>query len=160
MNRLWIVAALMFLALAGVAAYKVLPLLYPETVRVAPLDPDCDLRAGPCVGVLSGGGRISFGIKPATIPVVTPLEFEVNLEQISASGVEVDFQGIGMNMGFNRPKLAARGEGRFTGNGMIPVCISDAMEWEAKVLVYTDDGIVAAPFRFITVKPGAELPEK
>ena len=151
---------MLFLALAGVAAYKVLPLLDPVVVRIAALDPACDLRAGPCVGQLPNGNRITFSIKPETIPVVTPLEFEVQVVGFDAQAVEVDFQGIGMNMGFNRPKLAAQGAGRYTGSGMIPVCVRDAMEWEAKVLIHTDDGIVAAPFRFITVKPGVELPQK
>lgn len=159
MKKLLIVALLLFLAVAGVATYKVLPLLNPEVVKIADLDPQCDLRAGPCVGHLSDGSSISFGIKPESIPVVTPLEIEVQLERIEAHKVEVDFQGIGMNMGFNRPQLTAQSAARFTGSGMIPVCIRDAMEWEAKVLVYTDDGIVAAPFRFITVKPGVELPK-
>ena len=160
MNRLWVAAAILFLAAAGIAAYKVLPLQDPVVVRTAALDPACDLRTAPCTGKLTDGGRITFGIKPQTIPVITPLEFAVQLEGIDAHEVEVDLQGVGMNMGFNRPKLAARGGGEYAGNGMIPVCIRDAMEWEAKVLVYTDAGIVAAPFRFVTVKPGAELPRK
>ncbi|MCP4285810.1 MAG: hypothetical protein GY792_15345 [Gammaproteobacteria bacterium] len=160
MNKLWVVAAVLFLAVAGVAAYKVLPLLDPEVVRIAALDQECDLRAGPCTGQLSDGSRITFEIKPKTIPVVKPLEFEVQVAGFDSERVEVDFQGIGMNMGFNRPQLAAQGAGKYTGTGMIPVCIRDAMEWEAKVLVYTDEGIVAAPFRFITVKPGVELPGK
>jgi hypothetical protein len=160
MTKLWIVAALLFIGVAGIAAYKVLPLLDPVVVRIAALDPECDLRAGPCTGRLPDGNRITFGIKPESIPVVKPLQFEVQVEGFDSDSVEVDFQGIGMNMGFNRPKLVAQGEGKYSGNGMIPVCVRDAMEWEAKVLVYTDEGIVAAPFRFITVKPGVELPQK
>lgn len=160
MNKFWIVAILLFIAVAGVAAYKVLPLLDPIVVRIAALDPACDLRAGPCTGRLTNDSRITLGIKPETIPVVQPLELEVQVEGFDADSVEVDFQGVGMNMGFNRPKLAALDEGRYAGSGMLPVCIADAMEWEAKVLVYTNDGIVAAPFRFITVKPGVELPGK
>jgi hypothetical protein len=159
-KTLWVVAVLLFLAVAGVAAYKVLPLLDPVVVRIAALDPECDLRAGPCTGELPNGHRVVFGIQPETIPVVTPLEFLVQVEGFEAERVEVDFQGIGMNMGFNRPQLAAQGAGKYTGSGMIPVCVRDAMEWEAKVLVHTDEGIVAAPFRFITVKPGVELPKK
>jgi len=54
LNKLWVVAAVLFLAVAGVAAYKVLPLLDPEVVRIAALDQECDLRAGPCTGQLSG----------------------------------------------------------------------------------------------------------
>ena len=160
MKRLWFAVVLLLFAVAGVALYKGWPLLYPSLRQVAPLDPECDLRAGPCSGVLPEGGRITFAIKPESIPLVTPLAFEVRLEGLNASAVEIDFQGVGMNMGFNRPKLVAGDGGGYYGNGMLPVCVSDAMEWEAKVLVYTGDGIIAAPFRFITVKPGAELPTK
>ena len=74
-----------------------------------------------------------------------------------AETVEVDLQGLDMNMGFNRPKLASLGDGHFRGEGMLPVCVRDAMEWEAKVLVHSDDGLRAAPFRFITVKDGASV---
>ena len=160
MNKLWIAAALLLLALAGVAAYKVLPLLNPEVARIAPLDPQCDLRAGPCSSELPGGGRITFSITPEEIPVVQPLVLDVKLEGIAAAGVEVDFQGVDMNMGFNRPRLVRQGQGHFSGPGMIPVCVRDAMEWEARVLVASDDGLVAAPYRFITVKPGLEVPRR
>ena len=158
-NRiLWLGVALLFLALAGVAAYTVWPLLNPEIARSAPLDPNCDLRAGPCVGELPGGGRISLSIQPQSIPVVTPLQYEVRVEGMEASSVEIDFQGVDMNMGYNRPKLQAVEGGLFKGDGMIPVCVRDAMEWEAKVMVRTGQGLVAAPFRFITVKPGMAIP--
>jgi hypothetical protein len=33
------------------------------------------------------------------------------------------------------------------------------MEWEARVLIQTDEGLVSAPYRFITVKPGMEPPD-
>jgi hypothetical protein len=156
---LWLVVSLLFLALAGVAAWKVWPLLNPKLAEVAPLNTDCDLRAGPCTGELPGGGRITFGITPRSIPVIEPLQFDVKLEGVDASGVEVDLQGVDMNMGFNRPKLQSTGEGHYAGKAIIPVCVRNAMEWEARVLVQTDKGLVAAPFRFITVRPGAELPE-
>lgn len=155
---LWLVAGLLFLALAGVATYKVWPLLNPKLAEVAPLESGCDLRAGPCTGVLPGGGRITFGISPRSIPVIEPLQFDVKLEGLDASAVEVDLQGVDMNMGFNRPRLQMAGEGHYAGKAIIPVCVRNAMEWEARVLVSTDKGLVAAPFRFITVKPGAELP--
>ena len=160
MKAVWIIVALLFLALAGVAAYKVMPMLNPEVARSAPLDPECDLRAGPCTGRLPGGGSIRFGITPQQIPVVTSLEYEVRLEGIEASSVEIDFQGVDMNMGYNRPKLEKIDKGLFRGEGMIPVCVREAMEWEARVLVRTDQGLVAAPFRFITVKPGMEVPHR
>jgi hypothetical protein len=152
------VAVLMFVALVGTAFYKVWPLLFPQPARLAPLDPACDLRAGPCVGRLPGGGTITFGVQPTAIPMMEPLTLDVSLEGILAQRVEVDFVGVEMNMGFNRPALEAAGGGRYQGQGMLPVCVRDAMEWEARVLAHTDQGLVMAPFRFITVKPGVPLP--
>lgn len=155
---LWLLAGLLFLAMIAVVIYKVWPQLNPELAVVAPLDPQCDLRAGPCVGSLPGGGEISFSIEPRDIPLVAPLRLEVELKGLSAHSVEVDFIGIGMQMGFNRSQLQAEGKGRFSGKGVLPVCIRNAMEWEAKVMVHTDKGVMAAPFRFITVKNSAVLP--
>ena len=157
---LWSAAILLFLAVAGVAVYKVWPLLNPTLSEVATLDPDCDLRAGPCTGQLADGTRITFGIEPREIPVVQPLNLEVTVEGREIFGVEVDFTGVDMNMGFNRPKLERVGEGRYSGGGILPVCIRNAMEWEARVLASTENGLVAAPFRFITVKPGGALPKR
>ncbi len=154
---LWSLAGLLFIALAGVAAYKALPILNPELGAVAALDENCDLRAGPCFSKVAGG-RVSFAIKTEGIPLVKPLELEVKLDGIEASKVEVDFIGLGMEMGFNRPQLEAKGSGLYIGTGMLPVCIRVAMEWEARVLIATADGLIAAPFRFITAKDGAALP--
>ena len=125
---------------------------------VAPLDSSCDLRAGPCTSPLPGGGSITFSLSPRSIPVMQPLLLEVVVDGIEANGAEVDFQGVDMNMGFNRPRLSAAGGGRFSGQGLLPVCVRDAMEWEARVLIESELGLLAAPFRFVTVKPGTALP--
>ncbi|MCP3669588.1 MAG: hypothetical protein GY814_04005 [Gammaproteobacteria bacterium] len=151
---------MLFLTVIAVVIYKLWPQLNPELVVVAPLDSECDLRAGPCVGLLPGGGEISFSIEPKEIPLVVPLRLGVELKGLFAHNVEVDFIGIGMQMGFNRSQLRAEGSGRFSGKGVLPVCIRSAMEWEARVMVHTDKGVMAAPFRFITVKQGVTLPER
>lgn len=156
---LWLIAGLLFAAVAVVAVYKVQPLLNPQIASLAPLDKACDLRAGPCSSTLPSGGRISLVIQPKAIPLIKPLKLQVEIEGINAQSVEVDFVGIGMEMGFNRPKLAPVAAGRFAGEGILPVCVRDAMEWEARVLVQSDRGLLAAPFRFITVRPGVDLPE-
>lgn len=156
---LWLLAGLLFAALSGVAVYRVWPLLNPQAALVAPLDESCDLRAGPCMGTFPNGARVSLSITPRSIPVVQPLRLQVAVAGVSATAVQVDFQGVDMNMGFNRRTLAATGDGRFAGDGMLPVCVRDAMEWEVKVLVESDDGLLAAPFRFMTVKPGMAAPD-
>ncbi|MDJ0806742.1 MAG: hypothetical protein QNJ78_07900 [Gammaproteobacteria bacterium] len=154
---LWSVTGMLVIAIAGVALYKSWPLLFPVVHISVPLDSECDLRAGPCVSPLPEGGRVSFAIEPRSIPVVKPLELQVRLEGMAVERVEIDFSGVDMNMGFNRPLLSKQGEGHFSGKGMLPVCVRDAMEWEARVLLHTDQGLVSAPYRFITVKPGMEL---
>ena len=156
--RLWWVASGLFVAVAVVAVYKAGPLLNPEVAVIAPVNARCDLRAGPCSVGFPGDGRVSFEVSPHDIPVVKPLHFDVRIEGMDATGVEIDFKGVDMNMGFNRPRLHAVEPGHYVGDGMLPVCVRDAMEWEAKVLVHTDHGLMAVPFRFITVKPGIDIP--
>ena len=154
---LWLILGLLLVALCAAAVYKAWPILFPEVAVSAQADPNCDLRAGPCISPMPGGGSISFSIEPRTIPVIEPLQLQVEITGLNAESVEVDFSGTDMYMGFNRVKLKATGKGRFTGDGRIPVCVRDAMEWEAKVMVRTDQGLYIAPFRFITVKPGVSL---
>ncbi len=85
--------------------------------------------------------------------MVAPLQLAVRLQDIQANRVEVDFSGVEMNMGFNRVELNRDADG-FSGKAMLPVCVWDAMEWEAQVLIHTRDGLVSVPFRFVTVRPG------
>lgn len=147
---LWLALAGLLAAIAGVAVYKVQPLLNPQPVLSAPLDPACDLRRGPCIAHFPGGGELTFEILPGAIPVLAPLELRVEVQGLEARGVEVDFAGVDMNMGFNRVSLTAVGDGRYAGGGMLPTCVRDRMAWEAKVLVEGPKGLVAAPFRFET----------
>ncbi len=158
-SLLWTVAGLLLVAGSAVAIYKAWPVLFPKVHIAAPLDPTCDLRAGPCTSALPAGASVTFSIEPRSIPVVRPLQLQVKLVGLEAQGVQIDFSGVDMNMGFNRPSLQVQGEGRYTGEGRLPVCVRDAMEWEARVLVQTDAGLLSAPYRFITVKPGMEPPD-
>lgn len=144
----WAALGLLVAAAAGGLAYQAWPILFPSVTAAAPLDPDCDLRTGPCSGRLPGGGTVRFGIEPKAIPVLKPLTLTVRLEGVEARGVEVDFAGTDMNMGYNRVALRGVAPGLWRGEGMLPICVRDVMSWEAKVLLDTADGRMAAPFRF------------
>lgn len=150
-RQVWLrvgLAAALGLGVMLVIVRAVWPVLYPPVSQVAPLDPRCDLRAGPCESRFGGGGRVRFGIEPRTLPVSAPLRLEVELAGFVAEAVEVDFVGVEMYMGFNRVALKPLGAGRYAGQGMIPVCTRERMTWEARVLIHTPDGRLAAPFRF------------
>ena len=150
-RALWLISLALLAILAGVAIYTARPLLSPEPALSAPLDPACDLRLGPCMASFPKGG-LSLEILPRSIPVMAPLNLRVQLRDLEPSSVEVDFAGVDMNMGFNRVHLEAAGEGGFEGQGMLPTCVRERMAWEAKVLVQTPAGLLAAPFRFETVR--------
>lgn len=134
--------------LIGVVGYKLSPLLMPKADVTAQPDPACDLHQGACAAPLPAGGKVSFSLTPRPIPVIAPLEMRVDLEGIAADKVAVDFAGVSMNMGFNRPVLAAAGGGRFTGPATLPVCVTGRMTWQATVLIETGQTRIAIPFRF------------
>lgn len=155
---LWGLLGLLLTAVCVLALYRAWPLLFPEVATSIPADPSCDLRAGPCTSSLDGTTRVSFAIEPRDIPLVKRLMLQVELQGLEAREVEVDFSGVDMNMGFNRFKLSPAGEGVFTGQGILPICVRDAMEWEAKVLISTPSGLKSVAYRFITVRSGLPLP--
>ena len=151
--RAWALRLALLLLVAGAVALVVVglgPLLHPEPIEVAAPDPDCELEAGPCTASFSGGGAASLSIGPAGIPVLTPLTLDVVVRDLEVSRVEVDFAGVDMSMGYNRPALAPAGPHRYVGEGMLPACVKDRMTWEARVLLHTPVGLLAAPFRFET----------
>jgi hypothetical protein len=149
---IWIAGGGLFAALAAAALHVAWPLLNPQIVASAPLDPQCDLRSGACTARLPNGGQVRFELEPRDLPLLEPLRIAVDVESLQALGVEVDFAGVDMNMGYNRPALAPEGPGRFVGTTVLPVCVRHQMDWEARVLVRTPEGLVAAPFRFATFK--------
>ncbi len=150
MALLWTLAGLLFAAVVVLALYKAWPVLYPTVIEIAAPDPGCDLHAEPCAVRFASGASVRFAIEPQSIPVVTPLRLIVQTQALDPRAVEVDFVGVDMNMGYNRVPLEQTGPGEYAGQGTLPVCVRDRMDWEARVLLHTPDGILAAPFRFTT----------
>lgn len=126
---------------------------YFEPPEALTLSPDgCDLQKQACRRSLPGGGELEFSITPRPIPLVSPLNLRAEVKGLEVKWVEVDFSGVTMNMGYNRPQLHKVSEGLFEGEGLLPVCVRQRMEWEAKVFLYLPDGVIAVPFRFETVR--------
>jgi hypothetical protein len=142
------VVAAFLIGVVGVVLYASWTTLNPEVVERAPLNSSCDLASGPCTVTFAGAGQVKLDILPRGIPPLKPLRLEVTLSGIEPATVELDFSGTDMNMGFNRVSLESSAQGRFTGTGVLPVCVRSSMRWEALVLLSTADGVLAAPFRF------------
>lgn len=141
-------AMILALVLIGVVGYKLSPLLLPKADLTVSPEGGCDLQSGSCGAVLPQGGRLKFSLSPRPIPVSDPIALVVALEGMEADRVTVDFAGVSMNMGFNRPRLAPGGPGRFVGQATLPVCVTGRMVWQATVLVETGQTRIAVPFRF------------
>lgn len=134
------------LALVVVVGYKLSPLLLAKADVTASV-PDCDLRERACAADLPGGGRLEFSVSPRPVPMAQPLELRATVSGREVAKVEVDFAGMGMDMGLNRPQLAPAGPGVFAGRGSLPVCVTGPMDWRATVYVETARERIAVPFR-------------
>lgn len=139
---------LLLIALVVVVGYKLSPLLLPKADLTVHPDAGCDLQRSPCSVHLPDGGRVTLSITPRPIPMVKPLQVEVIADGVAVGQVEVDFAGVDMNMGLNRPLLQAAGNGRFRGAATLPVCVTGAMVWQVTALIETERARIAIPFRF------------
>jgi hypothetical protein len=147
-KQLLAAVALLVLIIAATLGFKYWKMAHPEQTITAQVDTSCDLHLGACAASLPDGGRIELEITPRPIPLLRPLEIRAKITGMDARKVEIDFSGVSMNMGFNRPVLAASGEQVFTGQATLPVCITGRMEWQASVMVNTGQAQIVAPFRF------------
>lgn len=138
------------IALVVVVGYKMSPMLLPKADVTVQPDPVCNLQREACSVALPSGGKIQLAMATRPVPLVKPFEVHVTTSGFSPTRVEVDFAGIDMNMGLNRPQLAARGEGLYAAEVTLPVCITGHMDWQATVLVESGSERVAIPYRFST----------
>ena len=138
----------LLIVLVVVVGYKLSPMLLPKSDLTVRPDPACDLQRQACSVALPGGGRIelAFGVHP--VPLVKPFAVNAVSHGVEVKAVDIDFAGVDMNMGMNRPSLKAEGNGRFVGEATLPVCITGQMDWQATLLVETGSERIAIPFRF------------
>lgn len=141
-------AMILALILTGAIGYKLSPLLLPKADVFIQSDPGCDLHRAPCTARLPDGARLTLALTPRPIPVTAPLQIEVSLEGLDAERVKVDFAGVEMSMGYNRPVLVAVTPRKHVGQATLPVCVTGRMLWQATVLVETEGKRIAVPFRF------------
>ena len=140
----------LLIVLIVVVGYKLSPLLLPQSDLSITPDPACDLQKQACSVALPNGGKVFFSVNTQPIPLVKPFEAKVEVQGAEAKNVAIDFAGVDMDMGFNRPQLAEKTAGVFIAEVSLPVCVTGQMTWQATVLLDTPDARVAIPFRFVT----------
>lgn len=142
------IIGLLLIALVVVVGYKLSPLLLPKSDLTVMPDAQCDIQRQACRVDLPDGGSLQFSVGTQPIPLVKPFAMRVEVKGVSARRVEIDFSGVDMNMGYNRPQLHAQADGVFAGEATLPVCVTGQMAWQATVLVETSAARIAVPFRF------------
>ncbi len=142
------IAIVLALGLIAVVGYKYSPLLLPKAdLTLTPVE-GCDLNRESCHADVPGGGRIELTLAPNPIPVVRPLQVTATFSALTPSKVELDFQGVVMEMGYNRVTLVAEGNGTYKGEATIPVCVTGRMLWRATLAVESDNKRIYVPFLF------------
>lgn len=132
------------MALVAVLGYRSLP----KADVALPFVEDCRLDRQACASDLPEGGRIGIAIEPRPIPAARPFNLRIDLAGIRPDRVEVDFTGVGMNMGVTRLRLQAAGSGRYAGQVTLPVCVTGSMVWQATVRLGLGRRVISIPFRF------------
>ena len=150
--NIWTVVAILLLIIVAAIGYKLKISDSSKAIMQATLDESCDLHKGSCKLAFADGGSVSLLISPNTIPLLERLHVRVEVEGIPVSKVEIDFSGIGIDMGYNRPVLKAITKTAFVSDAFLPVCTLSEMDWNAKVLLHTDKGLLVAPYKFYTIK--------
>jgi len=119
MKKLWLpltmIAVLVAIAVAGYWAKRP-----PESESIACSDPvaGCDFRHR------GDSARVHF----SELPV--PLEpFTLSVTAPGSARVSVEFQMVGMDMGFNRYDLRSLPDGTFSSRITLPVCVSGRQDW-------------------------------
>lgn len=150
---LTVVVMALILALLIVLGWRGPSLLQPTAGNEAQVDGDCDLHRGACEAYWPDGTQLTFQITPRPIRMQQRLQLQADVEGPSPPDrVQVDFQGVEMYMGYNRPELEQRGD-RWESLGILPLCVTDRMTWEATVMLHQgedDENLRTARFRFET----------
>ena len=99
----------------------------PREVRAV----DCDAAQTQC-HIDVDGLKVSLALQPGLV-VLKPFEIVAKIE--GAKGLEqviIDFQMVGMDMGFNRYRLLAEGD-MWKGTATLPVCTTTRNDWLAVI---------------------------
>jgi len=145
-RTLWQLAAavLLICSLALTHFYKqpLLSLVTGQTEAIHVTPPPCDLNRQICpllvMTPVASEAPWAFSITPQPIPVSAPLVFTLTppervLTPHTPSAVWVDLTGDSMDMGLIRITLQQQPDGQWVGTGSIPVCVTGAMRWRARL---------------------------
>lgn len=141
-----------YLPAAAVAAMIVVAWLgyvwLPRAEVMLPLVGNCRLDREVCSATLPDGGRVELALEPRPVPKAAPMRVILMVRGAQPAQAAIEFRGVEMNMGVHRLPLAAGGDGRFSADTTLPVCVTGRMLWQASVDLEFGRRVMTIPFRF------------
>lgn len=142
-----IITLVLLIAILGVVGYKLSPRDTPTGEIRLPVSA-CNPSTSVCTADLPEGGQLTFSVEPRPIKPLQPLHLKVTTTGREIQRIEVDFNGTDMDMGRNRVSLSHDDQG-FSGQAMLPVCVTGTMSWNATLLLTAGSSRLAVPFHFV-----------
>ncbi|NOR51144.1 MAG: hypothetical protein GQ470_00855 [Gammaproteobacteria bacterium] len=149
---LWTVVGILLISVAALLGYMQFFQQSQEIIERAASNPECQKTEFPCLVKLKSGGSVQLNILPQPVEVMKPLDVRIELNQIKARRVLVQFNGVGMNMGINRYIFNREQDGSYHATVTLPICIRNRMDWEAEIILEVAQGIIVVPYNFETIK--------
>lgn len=160
-RRLWQFAALSLLILSLVVSHvykdRLLNLVIDEPLTTQITPPPCHLNRASCtlpiITPVASEAPWTFSMTPHPIPVSAPIVFTLTppervLTTNKPDAVWVDITGDSMDMGHIRVALQQQTDGQWIGTGSIPVCITGAMRWRARLNIKISQTTLQADWVF------------
>lgn len=113
-----------------------------QKIEVLDENNSCDLSQHPC-------RALSYEVSLSPVPIVPEKDYNVYVKLLKPSKslpLEIDFEGLSLNMGYIRPKLYQVRENLYRGEFYIPACEVQEMDWKVRLILETTNGRQAIGF--------------
>lgn len=113
------------------------------TAQLVGENKNCDLSNEECTIQIR---EETFRLKMEPKPIRAEREFSIQLKTDSKrlTPMEVDFEGVLINMGYLRPKLNQITSGEYGAQSTLPICELDKMGWKVKIFLKDQRGRLQA----------------
>lgn len=114
---------------------------------------ECDLQQGQCQFKSLCCGMMILAITPRPIMMNEELKVVLTTERPMPKDSSIDFMGVEMKMGYNRPSFVQDTPKHYSLEALLPMCTQDEMTWQATLLIPKKNELNAYQFKFITERP-------
>ncbi|WP_018411651.1 hypothetical protein [Methyloversatilis thermotolerans] len=120
--------------------------------------PPCRLERDRCRADIADGRQVLLSLMPRPVPAGTPFRALLQLRGFDAEEAALEFDGVDMSMGVYREALRRDASGQWSAAVTLPVCVTGAMRWNARLFVVTRSERLELPFRLQTGSAQAAAP--